>query len=140
MRAPAQSHEFNIATGFSVYVSDAEISVGWQSASCLDTRIPPDGERLEPRSGSCWIDVTKTISERGGSSFYPSKDTFDSVPISVTTHLKSEAESIERGFAVVRMIDEDCGTPDRTLLSELSQERHRSCRGTRRKYTAAPSF
>jgi len=63
--------------------------------SCLVKRIPPDSEGLRPRFSSRWIDVTETITKRGGSSFYLTKETFDSIPIPMANRLESELSSVQ---------------------------------------------
>jgi hypothetical protein len=95
--------------------------------------IPPDGEGSQPRIRSLWLSIAKRIRERGGTSFYFTKDTFDAVAISAATDTKSEAESIERSREMRRGIDEEGRVVDLLLVAEFVQKQHGQLRGSRRK-------
>jgi hypothetical protein len=84
--------------------------------------IIPDGEGLEPRFDGFELRVPKRILKRRGSSFYLTEDTFDGVPISVATHLKSEAKSARCCFQIVRTVNEKRRLVDGVLLPEFTQE------------------
>ncbi|SDF35764.1 hypothetical protein SAMN05216218_105277 [Halorientalis regularis] len=68
--------------------------------------IPPDPEALEPRFCRRWLHGVERIRKRRRSVFYLTKVTFDSTPISVTRCPRSAPESLQRGSAVVGVIDE----------------------------------
>jgi len=67
---------------------------------------PQDGECLKPRFCCRRLDMVETIRKRRCSSFYFTKDTFDSIPISMWKHLKSVAVFIEDIHQVISVVDE----------------------------------
>jgi len=66
--------------------------------------------------------VTEAITKRGSTSFYLSKDTFDSIPISVANRLKSESCSSQCSGEVLCVIDEKHGIFNVVFLTKLSQK------------------
>jgi hypothetical protein len=72
----------------------------------------PDGEGLEPRFGRFSLRVSERICKRRGSTFYFTKDTFDSIPISMATPLKSEPKTVQCSTEEGRTIDEEFGLFD----------------------------
>jgi hypothetical protein len=82
----------------------------------------PASEGLEPRLGGVWFDVAEAVRKRRRTPFQLSKNPFDSVPISVATHLKSEACSAERRLEMVGAIDEKHGSFDIVFLAEFREE------------------
>jgi hypothetical protein len=76
----------------------------------------PASETLQPVFGCFWIDVAEAVRKRRGSSFEFSKDPLDSIPISVATHLKSEASSVKRSLEVCCAVNEKDGGFDIVFL------------------------
>ena len=74
--------------------------------------------------------MTEAIRERGGPTLQFSEDPFDSIPISVATHLKSESSSLQCSLEVLSAInEEDCGF-DIVFFSQFAKEDLRKrCRG-----------
>jgi hypothetical protein len=95
--------------------------------------IPPDGEGLQPRFRGRWLHVAETITKRGGTSFYFTKDTFNSIPISVATHLKSESGPRQRSFEMVSIIDQNRCLGDRHVLLQFAEKQHGKLRRSGRK-------
>jgi hypothetical protein len=79
----------------------------------------PASKGLEPRFGSVWFDVTEAGRKRRGSAFELSKNSFDSVPISVARHLKSEPCSSERSLEMLGSIDEKHAVFDIVFFAEF---------------------
>jgi len=92
----------------------------------------PASEALEPIFGCFRFDVAEAVRKRRGSSLQFSKNSFDSVPISVATHLKSEPRSLKRSLEVLRAINKKNSGFDIVLLPKFAQENFRessrSCR------------
>jgi len=84
--------------------------------------IPPGGEGLELRFRRRWLHVAKRFCKRGGPSFYLSKDTFNSIPISIVSYLKSEAESLQRGGEMVCSVDEENRVLDLLFVAEFTEK------------------
>ena len=55
--------------------------------------------------------------------FYLTKDTFDAVPISVATHLKSEPKLVQRSLEMGGIIDENRRLIEVVVAGELTDER-----------------
>jgi len=66
--------------------------------------------------------VTEAVRERRGSALQFSKDPFDSVAISVATHLKSESSSLQKSLEVLSAIDEKDGGFDIAFVPEFVEE------------------
>ena len=60
--------------------------------------------------------------------FYLSEDTFDYIPISVATHLKSEFEPQQCSFEMVSIIDQNRCLGDRHVLLQFLQKQHNKLR------------
>jgi len=74
--------------------------------------------------------VTEAIRERGGPTLQFSEDPFDSIPISVATHLKSESSSLQCGLEVLSAINEKDSSFDIVLFSQFAEEDlGQRCRG-----------
>lgn len=69
----------------------------------------PASEALQPIFGCSRLDVTEAVRKRRRSSLQLSKNSFDSVPISVATSLKSEISSLECCLEVLSAVDEKDG-------------------------------
>jgi len=72
--------------------------------------------------------------------FNPSEDTFDNIPISVATHLKSEPESRQRRLEVVSVVDQNRRVGDRHTLLQFPQEQHDKLRRSGRKEPNVEGF
>jgi len=83
--------------------------------------VSPGDEGFQPRIHGRNRRVRQRIRERGVSLFYLVEHTFDGVPISMVTHLISEAESAERVLEMVRVIDEIRHVRDVLFLAELTK-------------------
>ena len=66
--------------------------------------------------------VAKTITKRRGTPFYFSKNTFDSIPISMAHRLKSEACLAECCREMSGVIDEKHGVGNVVFLTKLLQK------------------
>jgi len=95
----------------------------------------PSSEGLKPRLGGFRFDVAEAVRKRRGSTFYLSKDSFDSIPISSATHLKSETSPLQRSLEVFRAIGEKFGCLNIVFVSEFAQEDLGECGRGRRKET-----
>jgi hypothetical protein len=82
----------------------------------------PASEGLEPCFGCFWFDVAETVRERRRSTLQFSKNPLDGIPISVATHLKSEASSVERSLEVFRSIDEEFDCFDIVFLLKFAEK------------------
>jgi hypothetical protein len=60
--------------------------------------------------------VTEAVRKRRGSGFYLSEDTFDGIPVSMATHMKSESYSLKRGLEVGRVINEKFSSLDTAVF------------------------
>ena len=65
--------------------------------------------------------------------FYLTKDTFDAVPISVASHLKSEAESVESVLEMVGVINEKCNISKPLFLTQFTEKWQHQLRRSRLK-------
>jgi hypothetical protein len=72
--------------------------------------------------------------------FCLSEDTFDSIPISVATHLKSEPEPRQRSFEMVSIIDQNRCLGDRHVLLQFPQKQHGKLRRSGRKEPNVEEF
>jgi hypothetical protein len=77
--------------------------------------------------------VAEAVRKRGGSTLELSKDPFDSVPISVATHLKPEARSLQCGLVVLSADDQEHGGFDIVFFSQFAEEDLSECGRGRRK-------
>ena len=72
--------------------------------------------------------------------FYLSKDTFNCIPISVATHLKSEPEPRQCSFEMVSIIDQNRCLGDRHVLLQFLQKQHSKLRRFGRKEPKVEEF
>jgi len=84
--------------------------------------------------------VTEAVRKRRGSTLRFSKNPFDSVPISVATHLKSEYSSLEYSLEMLSTSNEKNGSFNIVFLPKFAQENF--CEGgrSRRKQPAVKQF
>jgi len=102
-----------------------------QSAVCIVltlASVPPDSERFEPGFCCCWLDVAECICKRGCSSFYLTKDTFDAIPISMATDMKSEPQSRQCRLEVIGVADEKRRIVGVVFLAGFTQKHVRQSR------------
>ena len=69
--------------------------------------------------------MTEAVRKRGDSALQFSENPFDSVPVSVATHLKSEANSGKRSLNVLSTIDEKFEGFDIVFLLQFAKENFR---------------
>ena len=79
----------------------------------------PASKTPEPIFGRPWFDVAETVRKRRSSLSYLSKDTFDSVLISVTSSLKSEPDPSKCSPEVFRTIYDEYGNYEVMSLLQL---------------------
>jgi len=79
----------------------------------------PASETLQPIFGCFRFDVTEAVRKRRGSTLQLPKNPFDSVPISVARHLKSESSSLKCSLGGLSAIDQKYGGFDIVLLLQF---------------------
>jgi hypothetical protein len=74
--------------------------------------------------------VAEEVRKRRHSTLQLPKNSFDGVPISVATHLKSESRSLQRGLEVLSAINEKDSGFDIVIFSQFAEEDlSQRCRG-----------
>jgi hypothetical protein len=84
--------------------------------------------------------VTEAVRKRRCSALQLSKNSFDSIPISVARYLKSESGSVKCSLEVLGAIDEKHGGFDIVFLPQFTKEYFGECRGSRRKQADVKQF
>jgi hypothetical protein len=84
--------------------------------------------------------MAKAICERGCSTFYFTKDTFDGVPIPIRRHLESVAIFIKNSSKIVRSIDEKDSLIEPAVSVKLVEKPPRRLFRRRRKQAHVGDF